>query len=484
MCRCIEFGTRTVRHMAEIVVSAQLASTAEGAMEAEYRYNDPVLKRILNIVNKGRSVHISAALAVARCLYDGDDHRPGIAARSLPKGVSSMIKPLLERLSEEEKEKIRKEFRRCTRLGFPAPRTTSTEEVHEPARPLTLEEWNHEKDQWRKARKEENERLVEQRKQALKDFAKAQKTPKSPTGSPTDSALALAAVPEGHTPHTKGGDITTTSQVISSSGMDATPRELALPTSTVPVTADLQEAAAVTSLLVLHNGEDEGALRGFSNDPDECQEEMKPVLWHCAAIAPNAVGGSSPMSKKLSRSAAMGYAASWTAPYPLGAINSEQGAKAGVKMLNLPEGRHVPVRFQTDQWLTIRSSGPSRGQGLFADRAFYSGDAIIPYFGVYDAEYSAAAGNVKYLMGSSFQSVQLTDGKGTVAGYINSSRAEGRAGGEAVGKKRKSESPSNARISKKAVSLVKGSGLYAFTVEASTSIRKGEEILLPYHWTK
>ena len=91
---------------------------------------------------------------------------------------------------------------------------------------------------------------------------------------------------------------------------------------------------------------------------------------------------------------------------------------------------------------------------------------------------------MKYLMGTSFRSVQLTDGKGTVAGYINSSRAESRAEGEAVGKKRKSESPSNARISKKAVSLVKGSGLYAFMVEASTSIRKGEEILLPYHWAK
>ena len=455
-------------------------SLAELARDAELSLNKDLLYRTSLYVKTRTHVGTESVLAVLRAVYDGADSRPAIASRSLTKSTQSTAARLKSRLTPDQLEDIQVNFKRCTRLGLPRPRVTTPEEVFEPDNPLTLADWNAKKEQWRKDRCEEVQAIEArcrlQRKEALGIVPQL-----APTGTST-TMVVHAGVPE---PSAGSVEPPVAAAAATPAGQ---PRQVSpaaavspIPLSLSPTAAGDREEVVVASQLVgLQQGGLDRRIDGYSVDPAARELELLALssdLWKSAARAPTAVEAKpSPTAKSLSLSNMMAFEENWASPWLFGAAGVEGST---VTMLNLKEGLVMPVFFMKQPWLTVRRAGVSYskdgGHGLFADKPFFKGDDIMPYFGIYDAD--ADGVNDAYLLGT--MGKQLTDGRGTVAGYINSVRyGQNRKRARDSGVRRPEP---NATISKVAIELVRGSKKRVFVIRASGTIARGDEILLSYN---
>ena len=455
-------------------------SPAELVREAELSLNKDLLDRTSLYVKTRTPVGTESILAVLRAVYDGADYRPAIASRSLSRSTQSTTARLKSRLTPDQLEDIQVHFKRCTRVGLPRPRVTTPEEIFEPDNPLTLADWNTKKEQWRKDRCEEVQAIEArcrlQRKEALGIVPQL-----APTG--TGSAMVVfAGVPE---PSVGSVAPPVAAAAATPAGQ---PRQISpaaavspIPLSLSPTVAVDQEKAVVASQLVgLQQGGLDRRIDGYSTDPTVRELEIQalpPDLWKSAARAPSAIETKPSWgSKGLSLANMMAFEENWASPWLFGAAGVEG---SGVAMIDLKEGLVMPVFFMKQPWLTVRRAGVSYGHdgghGLFADKPFFKGDDIMPYFGIYDADIDGV--NDAYMLGTTGK--QLTDGRGTVAGYINSVR---------YGQNRKRARDSdvrrpepNATISKVAIELVRGSKKRVYMIRASGAIARGDEILLSYN---
>ena len=425
---------------------------------------------------------VESVLAVLRAVYDGDDSKPAIASRSLNRSTQTTIERLKSKLNQEQLDDIRANFRRCTRLGRPRPRVTTPEEVFEPDNPLTLAEWEKRKEKWRDDRCAAiaaiEKRCKMERKQAL-GIGSSQLP--APAGAST-AMVVFAGVPEP-----PGGPAAHPAAAAAVTPVPARHHQVspAVPVSPLPMSFTPEASAEVETaqqLLGLQQGSGGRHISGYSVDAWEREQELRALpseLWQSAARAPNAVTGEpDTRSKNMTLSNMMAYEKNWASPWLFGAAGEEG---SGVRMIALNEGMVMPVFFMNQRWLTVRRAGASyardKGHGLFADKPFFGQEDIIPYFGVYDAPVNTVNG--AYLLGT--YGKQLTDGRGTVAGYINS---------VSYGRKRDRDSDApklepNATISKVAIELVKGTKKRAFMIRALRPIERGDEILLSYaHFPK
>ena len=437
---------------------------------------------------------IESVLAVLRAVYDGADYKPAIASRSLHKGTLSSTDRLVSRLKPAHLQDIRDNFKRCTRLGNPRPyRSTTPEEVYEPARPLTLAQWEEQKTEWRRKRAEEIQAIEKWHREAVKAALMRQ----IPQLLPLPNTCATMVVPGGTTALAMAAAMTTVPNLVPIGGSPQV-AELLVETDTQT------ELAALPALQ--SSDERPNVERGFSAILSEREEELRQLptnSWQSAAAAPNAIPGVVTIFDQTQTNL-MAYEHNWRSPHRFGAINTAYGSD--VTMLALDVGRVMPVYFANQRWLTVRRAGASfatdGGHGLFADRPFFNGDPIIPYFGEYDTHPSEAS--ARYLMGPF--GIELTDGKGTVAGYTNTTNVAKKLGmkgrlplvvmesrskarswprEQSTPKRKRGERAlvvpaGNARMSKKANPLVRTSGLKVFLITATQYIAEGEEILLQY----